>query len=151
MARSLLQYTVRSSSIIYIALRTPLRANSGYTPNSSIKPSILSSLGLPSCVFLVRFYRFCLRTSLSFVLCLVQGNFFISFFVLTNALEDPTIFGGKAIEVLNTILKYSYVGLLLTCFILALGNRPQGSSRTYTLAFIGYAIFTLYMTVCYRD
>ena len=81
----------------------------------------------------------------------MQGNFFISFFVLTNALEDPKIFGGKAIEVLNTILKYSYVGLLLTCFILALGNRPQGSNRTYTLAFIGYAIFTLYMTVCYRD
>ena len=53
---------------------------------------------------------------------LVQGNFYISFFVLTNALEDPKIFGGKAIEILNTILKYSYVGLLLTCFILALGN-----------------------------
>jgi chitin synthase len=96
-------------------------------------------------------YRFCLRTSLCFVLCLVQGNFFISFFVLTNALEDPKIIGGKGIEVINEILKYSYVGLLLTCFILALGNRPQGSSRTYTLAFIGYAIFTLYMTVCSHD
>jgi chitin synthase len=81
----------------------------------------------------------------------VQGNFFISFFVLTNALEDPKIFGGKAIEVLNTILKYAYVGLLLACFILALGNRPQGSAKTYKLAFVGYAIFTLYMTVCYRD
>ncbi|KAH9961842.1 glycosyltransferase family 2 protein [Russula compacta] len=76
----------------------------------------------------------------------IHGNFFISFFVLTNALEDPTIIGGKAIEVINTILKYSYVGLLLTCFILALGNRPQGSNRGYTLAFVGYAIFTLYMT-----
>jgi hypothetical protein len=49
--------------------------------------------------------------------------------------------------VINTILKYSYVGLLLTCFILALGNRPQGSIGGYTLAFVGYAIFTLYMTV----
>ena len=101
--------------------------------------------------FPMRVYRFCLRTSLCFVLCLVQGNFFISFFVLTNALEDPAIIGGKGIEVINTILKYSYGGLLLTCFILALGNRPQGSKGTYTIAFIGYAIFTLYMTVCYRD
>ena len=149
MARSLLRYTVRSSSTIYTALRTPLRANFGYTSNSSIRPSTLSSLGLPSCVYFVTVYRFCLRSSLSFVLYLVQGNFFISFFVLTNALEDPTIIGGKAIEVLNTVLRYSYVGLLLACFILALGNRPQGSNRTYTLAFVGYAIFTLYMTVCY--
>ena len=52
---------------------------------------------------------------------------------------------------LNTILRYSYAGLLLTCFILALGNRPQGSNRTYTLAFVGYALFTLYMTVRYHD
>jgi chitin synthase len=77
----------------------------------------------------------------------LQGNFFISFFVLTNALEDPTILGGKGIELFNTILKYSYVGLLLTCFILSLGNRPQGSNKGYTLAFIGFAIFTVYMTV----
>ncbi|KAH9970285.1 glycosyltransferase family 2 protein [Lactifluus volemus] len=74
------------------------------------------------------------------------GNFFISFFVLTNALEDPTILGGKVIDLLNTVCKYSYVALLLTCFILALGNRPQGSNVGYTLAFVGYAIFVMYMT-----
>ena len=84
-------------------------------------------------------------------MCFGQGNFFISFFVLTNALEDPEIIGGTAIDIINTILKYSYVGLLLTCFILSLGNRPQGSNRGYTLAFIGYAIFTLYMTVRHHD
>jgi chitin synthase len=81
----------------------------------------------------------------------VQGNFFISFFVLTNALEDTAIIGGKVIEVINTILRYSYVGLLLTCFILALGNRPQGSNKGYTLAFIGYALFTVYMSVRLHD
>jgi hypothetical protein len=70
--------------------------------------------------------------------------------VLTNALEDPAIIGGKTIEVLNTILEYSYVGLLLTCFMLSLGNRPQGSNKGYTLAFVGYAIFTLYMSVRYH-
>ena len=76
-----------------------------------------------------------------------QGNFFISFFVLTNALEDPTIIGGKTVEVVNTVLRYSYVGLL---FMLALGNRPQGSKGGYMLAFVGYAIFTIYMTVRYH-
>ena len=81
------------------------------------------------------------------MLCWVQGNFFISFFVLTNALEDPVIIGGKAIDLVNTIFRYSYVGLLLSCFILSLGNRPQGSNVGYTLAFVGYAIFTVYMTV----
>ncbi|KAH9011458.1 hypothetical protein EDB84DRAFT_1016875 [Lactarius hengduanensis] len=69
-------------------------------------------------------------------------NVFISFFVLTNALEDPTIIGGAV----NTLLKYSYVELLLTCFILSLGNRPQGSNKGYTLGFIGFVIFTVYMT-----
>ena len=67
--------------------------------------------------------------------------------MLTNALEDPTIIGGKWIEIFNTVLRYAYVGLLLTCFILSLGNRPQGSNKGYTLAFVGFAIFTLYMTV----
>jgi hypothetical protein len=67
--------------------------------------------------------------------------------VLTNALEDPTILGGKVIDLLNTVFKYSYVGLLLICFILALGNRPQGSNVGYTLAFVGYAVFVMYMTV----
>ena len=32
-----------------------------------------------------------------------------------------------------------------------LGDRPQGSNRTYTLAFVGYGIFTVYMTVCHHD
>ncbi|VDB96624.1 unnamed protein product [Peniophora sp. CBMAI 1063] len=74
------------------------------------------------------------------------GNFLISFFILTNALEDPTIIGGNAIKVINTILEYAYVGLLLTCFMLSLGNRPQGSKWGYTTAFIGFALLTAYMT-----
>lgn len=74
------------------------------------------------------------------------GNFFISFFILSNALEDPAIIGGKGIKVINTILQYAYVGLLLMCFMLSLGNRPQGSKWGYTLAFVGFAFFTIYMT-----
>ena len=83
----------------------------------------------------------------------VQGNFFISFFVLIDALEDPTIIGGKTVEVVNKVAKSAYVGLLLMCFILALrvGNRSRSLNRGYTVAFVGYAILTAYMTVCRHD
>jgi hypothetical protein len=73
--------------------------------------------------------------------CGVQGNCSISVFVLTNALGDTTIIGGKGIEVFNTIPEYSYVCLLLTRFILSPRNWPQGSGRGYTLAFVGSIIF----------
>jgi chitin synthase len=61
-------------------------------------------------------------------------------------MEDPS-FHLSGINILNVILEYFYVGLLLMCFILALGNRPQGSKLGYTLAFIGFALITIYMTV----
>jgi chitin synthase len=61
-------------------------------------------------------------------------------------MEDPS-FNIKGIHVVNVILEYFYLGLLMMCFILALGNRPQGSKLGYTLAFVGFAIITIYMTV----
>jgi len=75
-----------------------------------------------------------------------QGNYYIAFIVLTNAMEDPT-FNFKGIHIANLILEYFYVGLVLMCFILALGNRPQGSKWMFTLAFVGFAVLTVYMTV----
>jgi len=79
------------------------------------------------------------------------GNLITSFSVLTNASVDPTIIGGKTVEVFHTILKYSYVDLLLACFLLTLDNRPQGSGRGHALAFVGSAIFTSYVTVHHHD
>lgn len=61
-------------------------------------------------------------------------------------MEDPT-FNIKGIHIVNVILSYLYLGLLLMCFILSLGNRPQGSKWGYTIAFIGFAVITIYMTV----
>jgi len=60
-------------------------------------------------------------------------------------MEDPS-FNLKGIHVLNVILDYFYIGLILMCFILALGNRPQGAKIGYTLAFIGFGLITIYMT-----
>ena len=83
------------------------------------------------------------------------GNFFILFSVLTNTLEYPATIGRKTVKVLNTILKYSFVDLLLACFLLILGNEPQVSklieATILLLAFVGYTIFTLYARVRRHD
>ncbi|KAG8977097.1 Chitin synthase, class 1 [Tulasnella sp. 427] len=73
------------------------------------------------------------------------GNYYVSFFILAGAIEDPS-FGLKGIHILNDILKYSYLGLLVMCFLLSMGNRPQGSKWAYTIAIIGFGFITIYMT-----
>lgn len=86
-----------------------------------------------------------LRGSLTYAL---QGNYYISFVILSESMEDPSFHLGSGIHVLNLILNYFYLGLLVMCFLLSLGNRPQGAKWGYTLAFIGFALVTIYMTVC---
>jgi chitin synthase len=76
----------------------------------------------------------------------IQGNYYVSFIILTDALEDKSLNLGR-IDIVNTILHYFYLVLVVMCFLLALGNRPQGSKFGYTLAMIGFAIITVYMTV----
>jgi chitin synthase len=76
----------------------------------------------------------------------MQAHYYIAFSILSTALEDPS-FGLKGINIANIILNYFYLGLLIMCFILALGNRPQGSKWGYTLAIVGFALITIYMTV----
>ncbi len=44
-------------------------------------------------------------------------------------------------------MQYVYLGLLVMCFLLSLGNRPQGSKWPYTVAMIGFGFITVYMTV----
>ncbi|TYJ52681.1 hypothetical protein B9479_006730 [Cryptococcus floricola] len=62
-------------------------------------------------------------------------------FVLTQSLNDL----GSAWKYVNTPLHYIYVGLVLWCFLLSLGNRPAGSRIGYTLSMIGFALITVYM------
>jgi chitin synthase len=71
------------------------------------------------------------------------GNYYIAFIILSQALESYI----PQIHVLNIILNYFYLGLLIMCFLLSLGNRPQGSKWGYTFAFVGFGIVTIYMTV----
>jgi len=71
------------------------------------------------------------------------GNYYIAFSILTNALEVYI----SSLHYVNLVLNYFYLGLLITCFLLSLGNRPQGAKWAYTLAFIGFGLITIYMTV----
>jgi len=71
-----------------------------------------------------------------------MANYLIAFVILATALESYL----KNIHIFNIILEYVYVGLLIMCFLLSLGNRPQGSKWGYTFAFIGFALITIYMT-----
>jgi chitin synthase len=82
-----------------------------YSPHSSF-PSMFSLI----CPF-----------SLTFEL---QGNFFLVFRILTTALGKKDQLG-TAGNVLSVIAEWLYLMTLLTCFVLALGNRPQGSNKFY--------------------
>lgn len=73
--------------------------------------------------------------------------------VLVAGGTDPKLVTGagpKAMSIFNHVFNYFYLGLLIMCFILALGNRPQGSKWGYTLAILGFALITVYMTVSWR-
>ncbi|KAF8334650.1 glycosyltransferase family 2 protein [Cantharellus anzutake] len=73
------------------------------------------------------------------------ANFYIAFIILTKAMEDPS-FNLKHIDIFNNVLQYIYLGLVVMCFLLSMGNRPQGSKWGYTTAMIGFALITVYMT-----
>jgi chitin synthase len=58
------------------------------------------------------------------------GNFFLVFRILTTSLGDDILLGNVGV-ILGTIFEWLYAATLLSCFVLALGNRPQGSNRLY--------------------
>lgn len=58
------------------------------------------------------------------------GNFFLVFRILTTSLGDPHLLG-TAGTILSVVFEWLYLVTLVTCFVLALGNRPQGSAKFY--------------------
>lgn len=65
----------------------------------------------------------------------------------TQAEHHGWPFGDTATPIINTILKYLYLGFLLLQFILALGNRPKGSRYTYIASFSVFGIIMAYILV----
>ncbi len=58
------------------------------------------------------------------------GNFFLVFRILTQALGEDNLLGTPG-KVLGVVFHWAYMATLITCFVLALGNRPQGSNKFY--------------------
>ncbi|KAI9670513.1 MAG: Chitin synthase, class 2 [Caeruleum heppii] len=56
-------------------------------------------------------------------------------------------FGNSATPIINTVLKYLYLGFVLLQFILALGNRPKGSRYSYIVSFVVFGLIQLYLIV----
>lgn len=81
------------------------------------------------------------------------GNFFLVFHILTNSLSDSTLLG-TAGSILAVVFEWAYLATLITCFVLALGNRPQGSNKFYMsmvyfwVIIMGYLMFaSVFITV----
>ncbi|GHJ86389.1 hypothetical protein NliqN6_2791 [Naganishia liquefaciens] len=69
------------------------------------------------------------------------GNYYIAFYILTKSLQDYVSWT----KYINIPLAYIYLALLVMCFLLSMGNRPQGSVAGYTAAMVGFAFITVYM------
>ncbi|KAF9580265.1 Chitin synthase, class 1 [Lunasporangiospora selenospora] len=79
------------------------------------------------------------------------ANVYLTFYIIANSLTIPgnSPFGENSVaKVLFVILNYSYQFLVITMFVLSLGNRPSGSKLLYTAAMIFFAVLMFYMTFC---
>lgn len=72
------------------------------------------------------------------------GNFFLVFRILTVSLGGDQ-FLGLAGRILAVVFEWLYIGVLVTCFVLALGNRPQGSNKFYMTMVYFWAVIMVYL------
>lgn len=71
------------------------------------------------------------------------GNFFLVFQILTSALGQKALLG-TAGEVASVIVEWVYLASLITCFVLSLGNTPDGSRRFYLFMVYIWAVIMAY-------
>ncbi|KAF3085705.1 Chitin synthase, class 1 [Orbilia oligospora] len=72
------------------------------------------------------------------------SNFFLVFKILTASLGEASVRFAPG-KVLSVVFEWLYLGILLTCFILSLGNRPQGSNKLYMTMVVFWAIIMVYL------
>lgn len=70
------------------------------------------------------------------------GNFFLVFRILTTSLADENLLGNAG-NVLSIIFSWLYGISLMTCFVLAMGNRPAGSGKFYGIMVYFWAIIMM--------
>ncbi|KAK4051671.1 Chitin synthase, class 3 [Microbotryomycetes sp. JL221] len=84
------------------------------------------------------------------------ANYWIFTMILTTSLEDPA-FGLKGIKYANALVQNAYIGTIIACFILSMGNKPKAAKWKYmtvmsllaaeTAYLIGAAIFCVVKAV----
>ncbi|PHH81075.1 hypothetical protein CDD80_3357 [Ophiocordyceps camponoti-rufipedis] len=72
------------------------------------------------------------------------GNFFLVFKILTTSLGSPELLG-RVGEILSVVFTWLYGVILITCFVLSMGNRPAGSGRLYTAMVYFWAFIMIYL------
>ncbi|GAA5888502.1 hypothetical protein JCM5296_000654 [Sporobolomyces johnsonii] len=72
------------------------------------------------------------------------GMYWIFFMVLTTSLQDSS-FKIKGIKVVNTIMQYAYMGTVIACFLMSMGNRPKAAKWKYISVMVIFATCTAYM------
>ncbi|KAF2458668.1 chitin synthase-domain-containing protein [Lineolata rhizophorae] len=72
------------------------------------------------------------------------GNFFLVFHILTFSLGSDDLLK-TAGNILAWVFEWAYLATLITCFVLALGNRPGGSNKFYMTMVYFWAIIMAYL------
>lgn len=73
------------------------------------------------------------------------GNFFLVFRLLTASLGTPGPLG-RVGTILGVVFEFLYLGTLLYCFILSMGNRPQGAKKSYLVMVIFWSVLMVWLT-----
>ncbi|KAL1879045.1 hypothetical protein Plec18167_004342 [Paecilomyces lecythidis] len=73
------------------------------------------------------------------------GNFFLVFHILTTYLGSNDLLGTVG-KVLGVVFEWLYLATLVTCFVLALGNRPQGSNKFYMTMVYFWVFIMIYLS-----
>ncbi|QRW21366.1 chitin synthase [Rhizoctonia solani] len=58
------------------------------------------------------------------------GNFYIFFVILTSSLEDPA-FKINGIKYVNLVMQYGYGAIIVTTFLISMGNKPRAVPWKY--------------------
>ncbi|KAG5984730.1 Chitin synthase, class 3 [Claviceps digitariae] len=72
------------------------------------------------------------------------GNFFLVFKILTTSLGSEDLLG-KTGSILGVVFTWLYGGCLVSCFVLAMGNRPAGSGKLFTAMVWFWAGIMIYL------
>ncbi|KAJ5594265.1 chitin synthase I [Penicillium hispanicum] len=73
------------------------------------------------------------------------GNFFLVFHILTTYLGDKDLLSTTG-KVLGIVFEWLYLATLVTCFVLALGNRPGGSNKFYMTMVYFWICIMIYLS-----